>query len=85
MIRKYLNHTLQATLRHHEEEAQNSNKTQGRQINYSDQPSLLHQDDYKTRKDTKQCTAKHEETRNPIIGATTSNESPTAKPPSKKE
>ena len=44
MIRKYYNHNLQTTPRHHEEEPLNHHKTPGRQIKQSNQPSLPHQD-----------------------------------------
>ena len=53
MIRKYHNHILQTSLRHCDEEPQNTNKTSGRQLMQSSQPSLPRRDDCKTRKDTK--------------------------------
>ena len=53
MIRKYHNHKLQTTLRHHEEEPLNHHKTPGRQIKQSNQLSLPHQDDCNTRMDIK--------------------------------
>ena len=42
------------------EESQNTNryKTSRKQLKYSNQLSLFHQDDCKTRKDAKHCTAK---------------------------
>ena len=46
MSRKCHNHTLLPSPQYHEEEAKNSNSL------------LLHQDDCKTRKDTKYCIAK---------------------------
>ena len=62
MIRKYHNIALQTNPEHHEEEPQNTDchKTSGRQtFKQTNQLSLRHQDDSKTRKGTKQCTTKH--------------------------
>ena len=53
MIRKYHNHKLQTNLRHHEEEPHNNHKTSERQTEQSNQLSLPHQDDCKTRMDIK--------------------------------
>ena len=49
MIRKNHNHKLQTNPWHHEEEPHNHHETPGRQIKYSNQPPLPHQDDCKTR------------------------------------
>ena len=49
MIRKYHNHKLQTNLWHHEEEPHNNHKTPGRQTKQSNQLSLPHQDDCKTK------------------------------------
>ena len=51
MIRKYHNHKLQTNPWHREEEPHNNYKTPGRQTKQSNQPSLPHQDDCKTRRD----------------------------------
>ena len=48
MIRK-----LQTNLRHRKEELHNNHKTPGRQTKQINQLSLSHQDDCKTRMDTK--------------------------------
>ena len=53
---------------HHEEEPHNNHKTPGRQTKKSNQLSLLHQDDCKTRTDTKKHTTK--QLQNPTTGAT---------------
>ena len=51
MTRKYHNHILQTNPQHREDEQQNTNshKAPGRQLKESNQLSLLHQADYKTR------------------------------------
>ena len=49
MIRKYHNHKLQTNPWNREEEPHNNHETQGRQIKQSNQLSLPHQDDCKTR------------------------------------
>ena len=49
MIRKYLNHKPQTNPWHHEEEPHNHHETPGRQTKQSNQLSLPHQDDCKTR------------------------------------
>ena len=59
MIRKYHNHKLQTNPWHREEEPHNNHETPGRQIKQSNQLSLPHQDDCKTRRDIKKRTAKH--------------------------
>ena len=59
MITKYYNHKLKTNPWQHEEEPHNNHKTPGRQTKQSNQLSLPHQDDFKTRMDTKQHTTKH--------------------------
>ena len=59
MIRKYNNHKLQANPWHHEKEPHNNHETPERQKKQSIKLSLSHQDDCKTRMDTKQRTTKH--------------------------
>ena len=49
MIRKYHNHKLQTNPWHREVESHNNDETPGRQTKQSNQLSLPHQDDYKTR------------------------------------
>ena len=53
MIRKYHNHKSQTNPWHREEEPLNHHETTGTQTKQSNQPSLPHQDDCETRKDTK--------------------------------
>ena len=50
---KYHNYILQTNLRHHKEEPHNEQETLGRQTNQSNQLSLPHQDDCKTKMDKK--------------------------------
>ena len=59
MIRKFHNHKLQTNPWHREEEPNNNHETPGRQTKQINQLSLPHQDDCKTRRDIKKCTAKH--------------------------
>ena len=59
MIRNYHNHKPQTNPTHKEEEPHNHHETPGRQTKQSNQLSLTHQDDSKTRMDIKQCTTKH--------------------------
>ena len=59
MIRKYHNHKLQTDPLHFEGEPHNHHKTPGRKIKQSNQLSLPHQDDCKTRRDIKKRTTKH--------------------------
>ena len=59
MIRKYHNHKLQTYPCHREEEPHNHHETPGRQTKQSNQVSLPHQDDCKTRRDIKKRTSKH--------------------------
>ena len=53
MIRKYHNRKLQTNPWHLKEEPHNNHETPGRQTKPSNQLSLLHQDDCKTRMDIK--------------------------------
>ena len=53
MIRKFLNHKLQTNPWNREEEPHNNHETPGRQTMQSNQLPLPHQDDCKTRMDTK--------------------------------
>ena len=53
MIRKYHNHKQQTNTWHHEEEPHNHQETLERKIKQSNQLSLPHQDDCKTRMDIK--------------------------------
>ena len=59
MIRKYQNHKLQTNPWHREEEPHNNHEAPGRQTKQSNQLSLPHQDDCKTRRDIKKHTTKH--------------------------
>ena len=69
MIRKYHNHKPQTTLWHCEEKRLNHQEASGSQIKQSNQLSLPHQDDCKTRTDTKQCTTKHRTITNSYKGS----------------
>ena len=53
MIRKYHNHKLQTNPWHREKEPQNNHETPGRQSKQSNQLSIHHRDDFKTRMDEK--------------------------------
>ena len=53
MSSKYHNHKLQTNPWHPEEEPHKNHETPGRQTKQSNQPSLPHQDDIKTRMNTK--------------------------------
>ena len=59
MIRKYHNYKLQTNPWESEEEPHNNHETPGRQTKQSNQLSLPHQDDCKTRRDIKKRTTKH--------------------------
>ena len=59
MIRKLHDHKLQTNPWHREEEPLNNLETTGRQTKQSNQLSLPHQDDCKTRRDIKKRTTKH--------------------------
>ena len=50
---EYHNHKLQTNQWHHEEEPHSNQETPGKQIKQSNQLSLPHQDDCKTRRDIK--------------------------------
>ena len=78
MIRKYHNHKLQTNPWHREEEPHNNHETPGRQTKQSNQLSLPHQDDCKTRMNVQQNI---EQLQNPTMGVTINNESTTTEPP----
>ena len=78
MIRKYHNHKLQTNPWHREEEPHNNHETPGRQTKQSNQLSLPHQDDCKTRMNVQQNI---EQLQNPTMGVTINNESTTIEPP----
>ena len=59
MIRKYHNHKLQTNPWHREEEPHKNHETPGRQTKQSNQLSLPHQDDCKTRRGIMLRTTKH--------------------------
>ena len=59
MIRKYHNHKLQSNQWRREEEPHNNHETPGKQTKQSNQLSLPHQDDCKTRMHIKKHTTKH--------------------------
>ena len=81
MIRKYHNHKLQNNPWHHKEEPHNNHETPGRQTKQSNQLSLPHQDDCKTRRDVKKRTTKHRTITSPTMGVTINNKSTTTEPP----
>ena len=58
MIRIYHNHKLQTNPWHREEEPHSNHETPGRQTKQSNQLSLPHQNDCKTRSDIKYRTTK---------------------------
>ena len=64
MIRKYHNNKLQTNPWHREEEPHNNHKTPGRQTKQSNQISLPHQDDSKTRMVLKYISVLHARLRN---------------------
>ena len=78
MIRKYHNHKLQTNPWHREEEPHNNHETPGKQTKQSNQLSLPHQDDCKTRMNVQQNI---EQLQNPTMGVTINNESTTTEPP----
>ena len=80
MIRKYHNHKPQTNLCHREEEL-NHHETPGRQIKQSNQLSLPHQHDCKTRTDTKQRTTKNGTITDSTMGVTINKKSTTTEPP----
>ena len=53
MIRKYHNHKPHTNPWQHEEEPHNHHETPGRKTKQSNELSLFHQDDWKTRMDIK--------------------------------
>ena len=59
MTRKYHTHKPQTNPLYLEEEPHNNHETPGRQTKQSNQLSLGHQHDCKTRRDIKLCTTKH--------------------------
>ena len=81
MIRKYHNHKLQTNPWHREEEPHNNHDTPGRQTKQSNQLSLPHQDDCKTRSDIKKHTTKYRTISDSYNGATINNKSTTTEPP----
>ena len=86
MTRNYHNHTLQTNPRHGEDEQQNTNshKAPGRQLKLSNQLSLPHQADYKTRVTQSNGYKNKPQTQIPPTnnGATINNESTTEPLPS---
>ena len=78
MIRIYHNHKLQTNPWHRGEEPHNNHETRGRQTKQSNQLSLPHQDDCKTRMNVQQNI---EQLQNPTMGVTINNESTTTEPP----
>ena len=85
MIRKYHNHKPQTKPRHREEEPHNNHETPGRQTKQSIQLSLPlslpHQDNCKTRMDTKQRTTKHKKIQTITMGLPITKKSTTTEPP----
>ena len=80
MIRKYHNKKPQTNPWHHEEEPHNYHKTPGRQAKQSNQLSLPHQDDCKTRMDIKLSTIKRTTIKITTAGVTINNKSKTTEP-----
>ena len=83
MVRKYHNHKLQTNPPHREEEPQDihNNKTPKRQQKQSNQLSLLHQDNCKTRKGKVIHTKTKTNTEPPqTVGGTYNNKSMTTEP-----
>ena len=80
MIRNHHYHKLQTNPWHREEEPPNIHETPGRQTKPSNQLSLPHQDDCKTRIDIIVTHNKTERLQNPTMGVTINNESTTAEP-----
>ena len=69
MIRKYHHHKPQTNPWHREEEPHNHHETHGRQTKQSNQLSLPHQDDCKTRMDIKLRTTKHRTITDSLYGS----------------
>ena len=92
IVRTYHNHKLQTNPWHREEEhpwhceeePHNNHETPARETKQrqrkSNQLSLPHQDNCKTRMDTKWRTTKHKQLQNPKMGVTINNESTTTEP-----
>ena len=68
MIRKYHNHSRQTNPCHFEEESHNNHETPERLTKESNQLSHCHQDDCKTRMDTKNAQQFIEQLQNPTMG-----------------
>ena len=68
MIRKYHNHKLHTNPWHHEEEPHNNQGTPGRRTMQSNQLSLPHQDDCRTRMDIKNVQQNIEQLQTPQWG-----------------
>ena len=81
MIRKYNNHKVQANPWHREEESHNTNETPGRQTKQSNQLSLPHLDDCKTRRAIKKRTTKHRTITESKMGVTINNKPTITEPP----
>ena len=71
MIRKYHNHKLQT----------NPHKTPGKQIKQTNQLSLPHQDDLKTRMDMSNVQQNIEQLQTPAMGVAINNKLTTTEPP----
>ena len=69
--------TAKKTPWHREEEPHNNHETPGRQTKQTNQLSLPHQDDCKTRMDTSNAQQKKEQLQNPTMRVTINNESTT--------
>ena len=82
MIRKYHNCKLQTNPQHRKEEPHKNHETLGRQTKPSNQLSLPHQDDCKTRNGHKSNVQQNmEQIHNLTMGVTINNESTTTEPP----
>ena len=81
MIRKYHNHKQQTNQWHLEEEPHNHQDTTGRQTKQTNQLSLPHQDDCKTKMDIKQHTTKHRTITDAHIGSSDKQKSTTTEQP----
>ena len=74
MIRKYHNSKLQTNPWHRKEEPHNNHETPERQTKPSNQLSLPHQGDCKTRMDISNVQQNIEQIHTPTIGVTLNNE-----------
>ena len=83
MIRKYHTHKPQTTPWHREEKPLNHPQTPGRQIKQSNQLSLPHPDDCKTRMDISNVQQNIEQIQiqTPTMGVTINKKSTTIEPP----